>query len=1050
MSELRIIEASAGSGKTHLLVYEYLKLLFLNPDNFKHILAVTFTNKATEEMKSRIVFELFRLQHLCKSACIQPCNSKSVYLEQLTDELKLSSEQLSHKSKAILHNILHNFSQFSILTIDSFFQQVLRSFLREVGIGTSTRIELDTDQVIQQTVDQLLLQLENNEELYRWLIQYVLEQINLGKSWNITDKLADMAHELLKEKFMSLPSEYQQLLFSENIKTYFRLEKLYSFKNSFEKYLQDKAIQAFSIIEKYQLSEDDFYGKSRGIIGFLKRLKNNNCSNLKIDDRYSDVENWPNKSSNRKAVVKEACTEGGLKNCYDEIMYFINKNKVKYYDTLAILKNIYTYGVLADIGHTLDKVLKENDIQLLGKTMQFLNEIIGNNDTPFIYEKTGRIYKHFIIDEFQDTSYIQWQNFRPLIKESLSNDHLSMVVGDVKQSIYRWRNTDWSILSFHAENDMQDHGCIRTTLDINWRSLPEIVAFNNSFFGDYLTTYNDNLKTVYRSVKQKCAFHGKRKGLVSIHINLEKPDNISEDEGSAYNAVGRWVIEQILKLLSMGYRQKDIAILVRERKEGVEIVEAINMYNKQQKESDKLIHVLSAESALLIQNIAVNIIVETFNYLLNPNDEINLTALTTHYGQVKQLIHGHSAADSLSVQLPNQLIDNMSTLLLLNPLELFEEIIQIFELNQYPPFIPYLQAMHNLLHTFCFEHTPQLKAFVDYWEQKKDKVALEISEEQDAVRILTIHKSKGLQFPNVIIPYCNWSLDYKGFHAPLLWCSAAKTDLEELQFLPIRYSKELEETSFKEAYLFEKNQYFIDNINLLYVAFTRPMHNLFVYVPQLSSSDELKTVGDWLYSFVRIKTKPIGQYINYQQGELGMSDINALSNNRIDYFFEKYPVYPSVGLIKQNASFGGLSSTHSQFGNVMHRLFQFIRYTDDIKYAVDRVIAEGALPLKDRKSCISWLSKLIANPEIEKWFSREWKILTEATVIAPHKHPYRPDRVMIKSSHAVVVDYKFGKKELPSYKNQLKTYMGFLKDMGYNPIEGYLWYVQLDKIERVD
>ncbi|MGC8802166.1 MAG: 3'-5' exonuclease, partial [Bacteroidales bacterium] len=488
---------------------------------------------------------------------------------------------------------------------------------------------------------------------------------------------------------------------------------------------------------------------------------------------------------------------------------------------------------------------------------------------------------------------------------------------------------------------------------------------------------------------------------------------------------------------------------VRERKEGIEITEAINRYNQTQTNPQNIIHVLSAETALLDKCVAINLITEVFQYILNPDDIVNQVALIAHMRQIRQLTATPNTADHTEVS--DTPLEQFAGLLFYSPLELLEEVIQAYRLNQYEPFVPYLLAFHNLMHDFCLKYTPQLQAFMDYWERKKNKVALEISEQQDAVRILTIHKSKGLQYPNVIIPYCSWELDYRWNLAPLLWCKARTPLVESLQYIPVRYAKELEDTSFAEDYQREKDHYFIDNINLLYVAFTRPMHHLFVYVPLVDpQNDKCKTVGDWLYRYVKNYSQSHGSQMHFQKGQLQhVEEPRHLPEHEVD-LFKHYPVYSPVGKIKQRSAFGGMLAQTMQYGNVMHRLFQYIRYFDDINRAVDILIAEGLLSSRNREASIAWLRDLLTRPEVASWFSPEWKIYTEATVVAPSQHPYRPDRVMIKDNQAIVVDYKFGTIELSSYKSQLKTYMNFLKGMGYLFVEGYLWYVQLDKIEKVE
>jgi ATP-dependent exoDNAse (exonuclease V) beta subunit len=1090
MSQLLIVEASAGSGKTHLIVSKYLQLLFDNSWNFQHILAVTFTNKATEEMKSRLLSELHLLSQASSLNSSDDNISQSKFLLPLQEKYKLSTEQISKHSSEILKLILHNYSQFSIQTIDSFFQSIIQSFLRELNLSFNNRVELDIDWIINQAIDALMMNLDLNQKLFDWIINYIFHQMSEGRKWDIHNYLTAMGYELLSEKFLSLPFDYQEIINSPHFRDRLKVNELYRAKTEFENFLKKTAEEAQKIIDQYGLTSNDFKGKSRGLPKLFEQIKQNNF-NISNYFKYDDYKDWPNSNSKNKNIVIEAA-QNGLFEKYQTIVSYYNEN-LKYYQTiLAIINNIHTYGVLADISASIDKVLSDNNLQLLSKSTHFLHEMIDNNDVSFLYERTGRIYFHFMIDEFQDTSRIQWENFRPLIKESLSNNYFSMVVGDVKQSIYRWRNTDWQILQSQAEADMKTHGVEHVNLNKNWRSLRNIVEFNNDFFGNYLynNVFDDMQKAVYSNVVQQSQEDTDRKGMVSIDFfksvedvstenasvetvqlqdspnledkeqksseesseninsNISENGNIPEDEISEdeLNKIGKWVIDTILNILSVGYNRKDIAILVRTNNEGVEIVNYINEYNAKQKDFSNYINVLSGESMLLKSCIAVNIIIEAFQYIVHPDDTLNLNAIKYHYGQVQKIKSGNSTI--IEAELPEDLIKNTSELLLLHPLELFERIAVEFHLNQVKDFIPYISGLHHYLQDFCNSHSALITEFLDYWELKKDKLSIELSTEQDAVRVLTIHKAKGLEFANVIIPFCGWKVIYSSRHYPILWCSAENTPLKELQYVPVTYSNNLINSQFESDYLKEKQQYLLDNINLLYVAFTRPMHHLFVCVPE--RHDE--SVGQYLYNYLAAKTQNKDSVFHFQLGQLENLKGEEKVNDEESYMLGDFNVYPYKGKIKQQAVHRGISmfsDTSQQFGNVMHRLFHYINYLEDTEKAVDTIIYEGLLPSSEREACILWITNLLRQESVSSWFARDWKVYSEETLIVPNGHPYRPDRVIVKGKQAIVVDYKFGKKELDYYRTQIATYMNLLKNMKYSPVQGFIWYVQLNKIEEV-
>ena len=1087
MSQLRLIRASAGSGKTFTITAAYLQLLFKYPGNFRNILAVTFTNKATAEMKTRILSELYKLSQ----------GLKSDHAVNLIKEFKFSENDIQKKAQEILDTILHNYSRFSVNTIDSFFQGIIRSFAREAGIQFNYDVALDTNEVLEQAADLLMLHLENDKTLLQWMSDFSERRIEEGKSWDFRKNLVKLGKEIFNEQFMAFPKE-----FHENIANREFLKNLYDEINltkiDFEKYLTTCGVEGLKIMKKHGLQPFDFkFGKVGSVGSYIVRLANGRIEapSNRIISASEDVQNWLPKEKDIAARITMAADDGLLKLLIDSVEYFQTHFK-NYESSRVVLKNFYTLGILADLKHAIDENSINDNVFVLANSGPFLKAIIGENDTPFIYEKTGQTYKHFMIDEFQDTSGIQWENFKPLISDSLAADNYSMLVGDVKQSIYRWRNTDWKIMASQVGKDLAHFGLKYENLQFNWRSNPNIIAFNNTLFHLAPTHLKEILSNEIPEENIDDEFRNFLLQLPEIAYNAAIQDIPEKNQAKTgqidvrffenseidfYEKSLATLPEIIENLCKNGSKLKDIAILVRKAKEGRMVFDYLNEYKLGlEKDYPYRFDVLSNESAYVASSPAVQLLLKTFRYLVFPEDKLNFCALLNDY---TTLFPGRSICGIPLLGMENGFVNSindenfvaafskkMNPLKALPPNSLLEHLLELYELNQHQSHLPFIQAFHDCVSQFTFNNSPSLSAFLDFWEENNKNLSVSISEEQDAMRIVSIHKSKGLEYKNVIIPFCNWEFDHRSMLAPILWCASDVAPFNKLSAIPVEYSSKLKGTVFANSYYIERVQFMVDNLNLLYVALTRAENNLFIMAPEPLKPEKITSVSNLLFKLLSAPDS-ISQgfpHINFSEawnidkkcflyGKL--ENIIKPENQADDKIslipLESYPSHSVSERLRQRTvspffSKSQKMSSNRTYGNFMHRLFQELRTIDDILPAIKKLNQQGLLPSEDMQHLQTEIETLLKQDPYKGWFSSQWKVLNEAGIIVPQSPQYRPDRVMINADQTIVIDYKFGINEKDSYLLQVKDYMNCLETMDIKNVEGYVWYISINKHVKVE
>ncbi len=763
MAPFKIYKSSAGSGKTYTLAVDYIALALKEPNYYKSILAVTFTNKAMQEMKGRIIEFLDTL-----------AKGQDAVLEKvIIEKTALNSTDLKVRAGATLSEILHGYSSFSVKTIDSFFQQVLRAFTRELGLQGDFELELDSNKVIEAAIDKLLLDLGKDKELTSWLVDFVKERIEDEKKYDVREEIRSLAGEIHKEEFGYHKKTLEGLAGGESVREF--RKKLSKQKKAIFLEVERLGKEALNAIEKAGLEIRDFtFGKSGVANHFVKWAEGDFAAAGPRVISAAEENKWYTKTS-RKASTIQQLVDDFLLNHLHTMLEFHEENGPIAVSIESILNDFYSFGVILKLLAKIQEYKREEDILLLADTPPLIREIIGDNPTPFIYEKVGTKYQHYLIDEFQDTSALQWENFKPLVSNSIADGNAGLVVGDVKQSIYRWRGGDWKLLLEKVEADLGEGNYETEDLNTNWRSLENVVDFNNLLFeispkvvknlvGSPNPDNEEIITRAYSSAKQAAspkALANANKGLVEVRFFEEAEDEDGEKSGWKEQAQHN-LLKQLMELQDQGYALKDIALLVRNNGEGNELINFLLNYQASLKESTYRFDVISKEALAIRDAQVVQCIIHAMSYIHNEEDVISLAALVhtrLRLLSAASVTWSPSSIAQLKADLPPAFIDSIAALGKYSVYELSEQLIEILGLKIKNQFA-YLQSFLDAVLSFEKNNVSDLKGFLDWWHLEGHKKSVIISDEQDAIRVLTIHKSKGLQFPVVIIPYADWRLDH--------------------------------------------------------------------------------------------------------------------------------------------------------------------------------------------------------------------------------------------------------------------------------------------------
>ncbi len=1052
MGSVKLLKASAGSGKTYQLAYEYVRSVVAEPWQYRHILAVTFTNKATEEMKRRIVSEINDLAQGCETG----------YLAKLTDDLGLTPDEIRRRAADARTRILHDYSRFSVLTIDKFFQRLIRSFIRELGIDLNFNLELQTGTLLSTAADHLIDEIPLDEQLKKWVAGFVEEKIGENRRWEIKGELTGLGREVFHEEYRrSGPARISKD----------ELAKIVSETSAEAKKIVDQlrttARQALEMIDGNNLWIGDFpYGKG-GFANFFVKYADGVVAEpgSRVEGALASDDKWYSKNSPRKADIQALIP--ALRPLLQQLADGYARHH-RFLNSVDLLRGNYrNFALLTDLAQKIEAICAAESILPISETNAILHRLIAGNDTPFIFEKAGNHFNRFMIDEFQDTSAMQWENFVPLLQNAVSQSDGTpvLLVGDVKQSIYRWRGGDWRILAGEIEREF---GALLTLdLNTNYRSLGNIVAFNNDIIERCVTADNERLnteldeaaasgligpelhnelagtlRTAYLDHAQK-SVRGDGRGYVNITV-YEK-----DEDGKAVPPV----IARVEELQARGYRPGDIAILVRAGADGIAAANMLLDHKQAHPESPYSYDVVTQEALLINSSPAVGFVLACFRLATAPGQS------------VQQAIYNHHFGRPVDAALPEDEAAFLSRLRLMAPEEAFESLVMRFGLNASQSDIAYLQAFHEQLLSFSSSSISDIQLFVRWWDENGGGLSVDIPQNNSAITISTIHKAKGLQYKAVIIPYLNWGLNPHS--RTLIWADGSRT-AEGLGSIPVDWGEKLKNSHMAGDYYRELVMSHVDNTNIFYVAVTRAEEELHIMVPSdrkpkedridtlvlntLTADRETVTVGGITGAISQADGGTV-----YEFGQKQRPGRVAARDEKFYSAFGSYPIGERLELRTGSERYFPDESTTAtlsprNYGIFMHRAFEHAHTRENIDAAIAEMELSAQLSRSEAALVREKIGKAFANPLVHSWFDGEWEtVYNENDIIIPGatSSTRRPDRVMIDGRRAVIVDYKFGMARLPHHSRQIREYADLLHRMGHPQTEGYIWYVSLDDIERV-
>lgn len=1075
---LLVYKASAGSGKTFTLAVQYIRQLIEDPYSYRRILAVTFTNKATTEMKERILSQLYGIATSLKSS--------DGYLKEIMKTSDKSVDEIRKAADTALKNIIHDYSRFRIETIDSFFQSVMRNLARELELGANMTIELNNGDVLSDAVDSMIEKLDRMSPTLYWLLEYIEERIADDKRWNVSSEIKGFGRNIFDEAYIEKGVTLREKLKDTKFIPQYR-KKLQEKRESILDTMKGFSEHFQEILKANGLNPTDLKNGARGIGSYFNKIASGKLSddvrNTTVEKCLEGAENWTTKTSTYKDTIISLANQVLIRVLNDAENTRMTSNKVlnscdmslRYLNNLQLLMRI-------------DSEVREQNLNhnrfLLSDTNALLHSIIREGDASFVYEKIGTTIDTVMIDEFQDTSRMQWENFHLLLEESLAQKEGSMIVGDIKQSIYRWRNGDWKILA-GLDKD-RSFRLNSKTLDTNWRSEANIIAFNNDIFTSACRVLNERYKgdegedctqllDAYSDVRQKTS-----KVTKEGYIKLSFLKN-SEEQPYADTTM-ELLAEEVDSLVKKGVRVNDIAILVRKNKS----IPAIADYF----DKNTPYRVVSDEAFRLDASLAVCMLIDGLRYISEPTDRIACARLAVAYQKEilkKDVDYNTVLLNSVEDYLPAEFRLMLPEMSLMPLYELLEKLFVIFRMDMIEEQDAYLCAFYDTVTEYMQNNSSELTSFLTYWNETLYARTIP-SGEISGIRILSIHKSKGLEYHTVLLPFCDWKMENET-NNHMLWCKINEADADkepfcELDLTPVNYSSAMAESYFSDSYREERLQLWVDNLNLLYVAFTRACKNLIVWckdekkdtVSRLlrESIDCMKDI-EMICNTTELEeeeevSEGSDEPIVYEYGEICISGDKKKSDttNRlvavpeaVNVKIESLETEIDFKQSNRSADFirgdedeeENLRSQYIRQGQLLHTLFASIDTREDLPSAIERLLFEGVIESAEKAEEIRKVAeRALSLDEVKDWYSGEWTLYNECSIIYNDEQgkmqTRRPDRVMMKDDEVVVVDFKFGKKK-PEYSTQVREYMFLLSEMGYTDIKGYIWYVYSGELENV-
>ncbi|MFD1601321.1 UvrD-helicase domain-containing protein [Flavobacterium artemisiae] len=1036
-----IYDASAGSGKTYTLVKEYLKIILSSPKNdaYRNILAITFTNKAVHEMKSRIV------GNLSEFAKDEPSDKAVELMEDLARETGLSIIKIKTKSQQIIKHLIHNYAAFDISTIDKFTHKVIRAFAHDLNLPMSFEVTLDTENLLVEAVDAIIAQAGEDETLTKLLIDFTMEKTDDDKSWDVSREILETGRLVLNENNRNEILHFQEKSIEEFVQI---KSKMLALCKELEKENETAATEALSLIDKNGIDLKSF---SRGTFpNHLESIRDGRFNpKNKTFHEFDDIA--INKTAKDRALIENIIPE------LLQILEGVYKKFEKRDFYKAFLKNITPLSLLNTVSNELAKIQEEQNVLSISEFNAIIYREIQNQPAPFIYERLGEKYRHFFIDEFQDTSEMQWQNLIPLIDNSLSglddfgNKGTLMIVGDPKQSIYRWRGgkAEQFIELSKDNNPFNNPEKELKHLNTNYRSYSQVIEFNNAFFKLISSEFeNEDYKDLYENHSFQ-NINSKKGGYVNISFLpiMEKTDAVEEEDTIEKSDLYLLaVLNCIQKVRRDGFEYKDIVILTRKRGQGVLVANYLAEQN---------IPLLSSETLMIQNAVEVRLIIFLLRYLNNNSDldaKANFLYFLSSRKEIEMPVHDFIAtgmgykfeADFENWLLTFDVSFSFEDVRKKSLYEAVENIISKFIFQTEGN--AYVQFFMDIVLERDIRNQAGIADFLSFWDKNSEKFSIPSPEGNNAVRIMTIHKSKGLEFPVVIMPFAEE--DYSRKPKDKLWLDAEEESLGVPKVL-IDNNSAVENFGESASAVFnlKKQEELLDNINVLYVALTRAEEQLYV----ISQSLKEKKEGDYPHNMASFFIKYLIHEGVYDSEKLEYEFGSSARLSMLSKQSEVVKVIPTVHEIldPKNIKIAQRESlmwgTHQQeaisYGNIVHEILAFIKDKTDVDLAITKALENGLIVAEQAEKVSATLNEIVNHPEISDCYNGKYTILNEQTIVQKEGRILKPDRLVLdKNGEAFLLDYKTGAVNA-KYAQQIQEYQDAIEDLGYKVLKKALVYI---------